>query len=218
MGRTFHLVHFRNSFLLYRIAPAFLLGQWTWSWDISWHWPSCFWYCRTYCHFSKSIFILIFMLSSLADAVVSNLNFLWFLLFLWLQIVLYIELYVSTSSFPQLVRDRCDPWYLFLCFSLKFRACKIWNRLIFLIPWIISFVRKSYVVTQGCCIEYIILEGDNLASLFPNAYLNLGVIELNPRTLFAVIATLAVLPTVWLRDLSILSYISGNTYFAQIIT
>lgn len=102
--------------------------------------------------------------------------------------------------------------------SLEFRACKIWNLRIFLIPWIISFVRKNYVVTQGCCIEYIILEGDNLASLFPNAYLNLGVIELNPRTLFAVIATLAVLPTVWLRDLSILSYISGNTYFAQIIT
>jgi len=66
---------------------------------------------------------------------------------------------------------------------------------------------------QGCCIEYIILEGDNLASLFPNAYLNLGGIELNPQTLFAVIAALAVLPTVWLRDLSVLSYISGNTYF-----
>lgn len=66
---------------------------------------------------------------------------------------------------------------------------------------------------QGCCIEYIILEGDNLASLFPNAYLNLGGIELNPQTLFAVIATLAVLPTVWLRDLRVLSYISGYTFF-----
>lgn len=64
---------------------------------------------------------------------------------------------------------------------------------------------------QGCCIDYIILEGDNLASLFPNAYLNLGGIELSPQTVFAVIATLAVLPTVWLRDLSILSYISGKT-------
>lgn len=81
MGRTFHLVHFRNSFLLYRIALAFLLGQWAWSWDISGHWPSCFWYCRTYCHFSKSIFMFIFMISSLVVAVVSNLNFLWFLLF-----------------------------------------------------------------------------------------------------------------------------------------
>lgn len=77
----------------------------------------------------------------------------------------------------------------------------------------ISVVHYNYVVMQGCCIEYIILEGDNLASLFPNAYLNLGGIELNPQTLFAVVAALAVLPTVWLRDLSVLSYISGNTYF-----
>ncbi|KAH1230369.1 Amino acid transporter AVT1C [Glycine max] len=63
---------------------------------------------------------------------------------------------------------------------------------------------------RACCIEYIILEGDNLSSLFPSAHLNLGGIELNSRTLFAVITTLAVLPTVWLRDLSILSYISGH--------
>jgi vesicular inhibitory amino acid transporter len=52
-----------------------------------------------------------------------------------------------------------------------------------------------------------------LASLFPNAYLNLGGIELSPQTLFAIVAALAVLPTVMLCDLSILSYISGNTSF-----
>ncbi|CAI8604133.1 unnamed protein product [Vicia faba] len=74
-----------------------------------------------------------------------------------------------------------------------------------------------YVELYGCCIEYIILEGDNLASLFPNAYLNLGIIELNPKTLFAVIATLAVLPTVWLRDLSILSYISAGGVIASVV-
>ncbi|XP_058770042.1 amino acid transporter AVT1C-like [Vicia villosa] len=74
-----------------------------------------------------------------------------------------------------------------------------------------------YVELYGCCIEYIILEGDNLASLFPNAYLNLGIIELNPKTLFAVIATLAVLPTVWLRDLSVLSYISAGGVIASVL-
>jgi len=68
----------------------------------------------------------------------------------------------------------------------------------------------EYSFMQACCIEYIILEGDNLSSLFPNAHLNLGGIELDSRTLFAVITALAVLPTVWLRDLSILSYISGK--------
>lgn len=74
-----------------------------------------------------------------------------------------------------------------------------------------------YVELYGCCIEYIILEGDNLASLFPNAYLNLGGIELSPQTVFAVIATLAVLPTVWLRDLSILSYISAGGVIASVL-
>lgn len=74
-----------------------------------------------------------------------------------------------------------------------------------------------YVELYGCCIEYIILEGDNLASLFPNAYLNLGGIELNPQTLFAVVAALAVLPTVWLRDLSVLSYISAGGVIASVL-
>lgn len=63
---------------------------------------------------------------------------------------------------------------------------------------------------QACCIEYIILESDNLSSLFPNAHLSLGGIELNSQILFALLTTLAVLPTVYLRDLSILSYISGR--------
>lgn len=74
-----------------------------------------------------------------------------------------------------------------------------------------------YIELYGCCIEYIILEGDNLASLFPNAYLNLGGIELNPQTLFAVVAALAVLPTVWLRDLSVLSYISAGGVIASVL-
>ncbi|KAL5195461.1 Amino acid transporter AVT1C [Glycine soja] len=77
------------------------------------------------------------------------------------------------------------------------------------IPFVVSPI--------ACCIEYIILEGDNLSSLFPSAHLNLGGIELNSHTLFAVITTLAVLPTVWLRDLSILSYISAGGVVASIL-
>lgn len=68
---------------------------------------------------------------------------------------------------------------------------------------------------QVCCIEYIILESDNLASLFPNAHLSLGGIEMNSHILFAILTTLALLPTVWLRDLRILSYISGKSFFIQ---
>lgn len=63
---------------------------------------------------------------------------------------------------------------------------------------------------QACCVEHIILESDNLSALFPNAQLNLGAYELNSHHLFAVLTAIAVLPTVWLRDLSVLSYISGK--------
>ena len=65
---------------------------------------------------------------------------------------------------------------------------------------------------QACCVEYIILEGDNLSSLFPNAHISLGGFQLNSPRLFALMTTLAVLPTVWLRDLSVLSYISGRKH------
>ncbi|XLS48146.1 hypothetical protein HN51_022504 [Arachis hypogaea] len=65
-----------------------------------------------------------------------------------------------------------------------------------------------YSELYACCIEYIILESDNLSSLFPNAHLSLGGLELNPHVLFAILTTLAILPTVYLRDLRILSYLS----------
>ncbi|GAU50308.1 hypothetical protein TSUD_409200 [Trifolium subterraneum] len=72
-----------------------------------------------------------------------------------------------------------------------------------------AFGTIGRVAISACCIEYIILESDNLSSLFPDASLILGGFKLNAHILFAILATLAILPTVWLRDLRILSYISG---------
>lgn len=74
-----------------------------------------------------------------------------------------------------------------------------------------------YVELYACCVEYIILESDNLSSLFPNAHISLGGFELNSHHLFALITTLAVLPTVWLRDLSVLSYISVGGVVASVL-
>ncbi|KAF5729486.1 Transmembrane amino acid transporter family protein isoform 3 [Tripterygium wilfordii] len=74
-----------------------------------------------------------------------------------------------------------------------------------------------YVELYACCVEYIILEGDNLASLFPNAHLSFGGFELGPHNLFALMTTLAVLPTVWLKDLTILSYISAGGVIASVL-
>ncbi|KAH1230368.1 Amino acid transporter AVT1C [Glycine max] len=121
-----------------------------------------------------------------------------------ISIVLYVELYVSTDAFSQqrVFRSYCILLATYYDDVFKFLA---------------TTLPIEYFFMQACCIEYIILEGDNLSSLFPSAHLNLGGIELNSRTLFAVITTLAVLPTVWLRDLSILSYISAGGVVASIL-
>ncbi|KAK5795140.1 Vacuolar amino acid transporter 1 [Gossypium arboreum] len=74
-----------------------------------------------------------------------------------------------------------------------------------------------YVELYASCVDYIILEGDNLSSLFPNAHINLGGFDLNSRRLFSLMTTLAVLPTVWLRDLSVLSYISAGGVVASFL-
>lgn len=80
---------------------------------------------------------------------------------------------------------------------------------------IISIV--LYVELYACCVEYIILESDNLSSLFPNAHLNLGGLVLDSHYLFAIMIALAVLPTVWLRNMSVLSYISAGGVIASVL-
>ncbi|XP_022746793.1 amino acid transporter AVT1C-like [Durio zibethinus] len=74
-----------------------------------------------------------------------------------------------------------------------------------------------YMELYAACVEYIILEADNLSSLFPNAHISLGRFELNSPRLFALMSTLAVLPTVWIRDLSVLSYLSAGGVVASIL-
>ncbi|TYJ99999.1 vacuolar amino acid transporter 1-like [Cucumis melo var. makuwa] len=80
---------------------------------------------------------------------------------------------------------------------------------------IISIV--LYVELYASCIEYVILESDNLSSLFPRAHISFGGLEINAHLLFAIATALAVLPTVYLRDLSILSYISAGGVVASIV-
>ncbi|KAH9624859.1 hypothetical protein KSS87_002557 [Heliosperma pusillum] len=70
---------------------------------------------------------------------------------------------------------------------------------------------------QASCVEYIILESDNLSSLFPSAHLTVFGLELGAHHLFALAATIAILPTCWLRDLSILSYISAGGVIASVL-
>lgn len=81
------------------------------------------------------------------------------------------------------------------------------NKLSFMLD---KVTQLDMLVLQASCIEYVILESDNLSSLFPRAHISFGGLEINAHLLFAIATALAVLPTVYLRDLSILSYISGK--------
>ncbi|KAL5995179.1 Amino acid transporter avt1c [Asimina triloba] len=80
-----------------------------------------------------------------------------------------------------------------------------------------AFGTPGRFAISACCIEYIILESDNLSSVFPNAHLSLGGLYLNSHYLFAVMTTLMVLPTVWLRDMTVLSYISAGGVISSIL-
>lgn len=74
-----------------------------------------------------------------------------------------------------------------------------------------------YMELYAGCVEYIILESDNLSSLFPNARLQVGGLHMEAHLLFAIITTIVVLPTTWVRDLSILSYLSAGGVIATIL-
>ncbi|KAL9247230.1 hypothetical protein vseg_020683 [Gypsophila vaccaria] len=66
-----------------------------------------------------------------------------------------------------------------------------------------------YIELYFCCVEFIMLEADNLAKLFPNASLEWGGIYLSPVHFLGILAALIVLPTCYIRDLRKISFISA---------
>ncbi|XP_062203833.1 amino acid transporter AVT1C-like [Phragmites australis] len=73
-----------------------------------------------------------------------------------------------------------------------------------------------YLELYASCVEYITLLGDSLSSVFPSAHLAFAGIHLNAHNLFAITMALLILPSVWLRNLSLLSYLSAGGVVATI--
>jgi len=72
---------------------------------------------------------------------------------------------------------------------------------------------ELYLVAAG----FLILEGDNLQRLFPDMVLGVAGFEIGARQSFVIFVALIILPTVWLDNLSILSYISASGVLASVI-
>ncbi|KAJ6290315.1 hypothetical protein OIU76_028256 [Salix suchowensis] len=72
---------------------------------------------------------------------------------------------------------------------------------------------ELYLVAAG----FLILEGDNLQSLFPNMGIEVAGFEIGARQSFVIMVALIILPTVWLDNMSILSYISASGVLASAI-
>ncbi|KAL9153133.1 hypothetical protein ABFS82_10G029900 [Erythranthe guttata] len=65
-----------------------------------------------------------------------------------------------------------------------------------------------YVELYSSCVEYLIMMSDNLSASFPNMQMDVFGIHLDSYQICAIISALIILPTVWLRNLRLLSYIS----------
>ncbi|KAK6920906.1 Amino acid transporter, transmembrane domain [Dillenia turbinata] len=72
---------------------------------------------------------------------------------------------------------------------------------------------EVYLVPTG----FLILEGDNLHKLFPNVSVEIGGHNIGGRQFFTVLAGLVILPSMWLKDLSMLSLVSASGVLSSVV-
>ena len=75
----------------------------------------------------------------------------------------------------------------------------------------VSMYMELYLVSTG----FLILEGDNLSNLFPIGEIQIAGLAIGGKQLLVILVTFIILPTVWLDNLSMLSYVSASGVFAS---
>ncbi|KAF3329193.1 vacuolar amino acid transporter 1-like isoform X1 [Carex littledalei] len=74
-----------------------------------------------------------------------------------------------------------------------------------------------YLELYFAAINFLILEGDNLEKLFPKVAFNFAGLKIGGKQGFVVITSLIILPTTWLRSLSMLAYMSVGGVLASMV-
>jgi len=77
----------------------------------------------------------------------------------------------------------------------------------------VSMYTELYLVSIG----FLILEGDNLSNMFPIGEVQIAGLTIGGKQLFVIMVALIILPTVWLDNLSLLSYVSASGVFASLL-
>ncbi|KAK7394496.1 hypothetical protein VNO78_15025 [Psophocarpus tetragonolobus] len=72
---------------------------------------------------------------------------------------------------------------------------------------------ELYLVSIG----FLILEGDNLSNLFPIGEFQIAGLAIGGKQFFVILVSVVILPTVWLDNLSLLSYVSASGVFASAV-
>ncbi|KAL8512516.1 hypothetical protein ACS0TY_018841 [Phlomoides rotata] len=82
-----------------------------------------------------------------------------------------------------------------------------------------AFGRKGRLVISlvlNLATGFLILAGDNLHNMFPNFKLKIhGIIAIGCRQTFILLVALLLMPTVWIDNMSTLSYLSATELVAQ---
>ena len=77
----------------------------------------------------------------------------------------------------------------------------------------VSMYTELYLVSIG----FLILEGDNLSNMFPIGEVQIAGLVIGGKQFFVIMVALIILPTVWLDNLSLLSYLSASGVFASAV-